>query len=136
MRFEEALLLRTGAAHGLGVPLDAEQPPRGEILGLDGLDDPIRGAARNDQPIGEVPYPLMMIRVHLCRPAAHDLGDVRALADPYLVRGLPLGGVLPVLEQVPVPLRWKVLVERPAECHRKTSPRGGVNPTVGPRLRA
>jgi hypothetical protein len=29
VRFEEALLLRTGAAHGLGVPLDAEQPALG-----------------------------------------------------------------------------------------------------------
>jgi hypothetical protein len=29
VRLEEALLLWTGAAHGLGVPLDAEQPALG-----------------------------------------------------------------------------------------------------------
>ena len=40
VRLEETFLLRTGAAHSLGVPLDAEQPPLGEVPGLDRLDTP------------------------------------------------------------------------------------------------
>jgi hypothetical protein len=52
VRLEEALLLRTGSAHGLGVPLDTEQPTLGEVLGLDRLDYTVRGVARRYQPFG------------------------------------------------------------------------------------
>ena len=46
VRLEEALLLRTGSAHSLGVPLDTEQPTIGEIPSLDRLDYTIRRETR------------------------------------------------------------------------------------------
>ena len=88
---EEALLLRTGAAHGLGVPLDAEQPPLGEVFGLHGLDHAVRGAARHDQSFGEVFDPLMVIRVDLDHIAAHDLRDVRPARTSTSCVGCHLG---------------------------------------------
>src|SRR5215204_4289811 len=59
----------------------------------------------------------MVVRVDLYHLAAHYLGNVGPVADSYLVRGLPLGGVLPVFEEVILPLRRKVLIERPPKGH-------------------
>jgi hypothetical protein len=59
----------------------------------------------------------MVVGVDLYHLTAHDLGNVRSVPDRYLVCGLPLGGVLPVLEQIPLPLRRKVLIKRPAKGH-------------------
>src|SRR5215213_2412101 len=57
----------------------------------------------------------MVVRVDLYQLAAHNIGDVGPVTDPYLVGGLPLGGILPVLEQAVLPLRRKVLIERPTK---------------------
>jgi hypothetical protein len=105
VRLEEPLLLRASTPHRLSMPLDAKQPPLGEVRGFHSLYHPVRGTAGNDEAVGKVSYRLMVVRIDLDHPAVHDPGDVRPIPHLYFVRGLPLGCVLSVLEHAPLPLR-------------------------------
>src|SRR5918993_5799975 len=59
----------------------------------------------------------MVIGVDPDHLTAHDLRDIGIRPHPYLVARLPLGRSLAVLEHAPIPLRRKVLVQRPAKRH-------------------
>src|SRR5918992_1766232 len=60
---EEVAVFGADVAHGLRVPLHADQPALREVRGLGGLYHPVRGVGDRDEIIGEVFDRLVVVRV-------------------------------------------------------------------------